>query len=367
MAKDFAAMINRGGGLFIIGVTEHKDKGILEITGIQNPNESIKQRIAQVIQSYLEPKFDLEDVEYVKYKDKTICLIRLPSFEDIGVVSVINKGNNDLLEFWKRRQTHKMPISYKELENMFFHKITGINYAKVYLENQIERYKRELKDYYPIVIIQLIPTNFREENWIITDEEIDKLYDKDFSYVNEILLRAAYSNFAYFYYFKELLDSQKEQGGHIKYIPKLIAVPLGRILLFGRNLWTNNETPVFFLEVHKNGYVSCVCLKNSKFFEDKGVYFSFDDNKTYWRIFIRFAFIFGNEFLKMCNREKFLFNFLVLRNADQKILYGSEDLIENKFYDILNCFDDQEKTIKTIFNYIPKLWGYPWKIIKDKS
>jgi hypothetical protein len=365
IAKDFAAMINRGGGLFIIGVTEHKDKGILEITGIQNPNESIKQRIAQVIQYYLEPKFDLKDIEYVECDGKIICLIPVPSFEDIGIVSVINKERNNLLEFWKRRQTNKMPISYMELENMFFYKITGINYAKVYLENQIERYKKEWKDYYPIVVIQLIPTNFREENLILNEEEIDKL--GDLSYVNEILEKAAYSSSGFYDVFQGLLDFQRDTSGFIKYIPEFIAVPLGRILLFGKNHQNNNKIPLFFLEAHKNGYVACVCLKNSKFFEDKGVYFSFDDNKTYWRILIRFAFIFGNEFLKMCNREKFLFNFLVLRNDDQKILYGSKDLIENKFYDILNCFDDQEKTIKTIFNYIPKLWGYPWKIIKDKS
>jgi hypothetical protein len=365
LAKDFAAMINRGGGLFIIGVTENKNKGSLDIIGIQNHNDSIKQRIAQVIQSYLEPKFDLEDIEYVKYKDKTICLILLPSFEDIGVVSVINKRNNDLLEFWKRRQTNKMPISYMELENMFFYKITGINYAKVYLENQIERYKRELKNYYPIVIIQIIPTNFREEKWILNEEEIDKLIDP--LYVNEILEKAAYSGSGFYDIFQEILDFQRNTIGFIKYIPKLIAVPLGRILLFGRNLWTNNETPVFFLEVNKNGYVSCVCLKDSRFFDYKNAHFYFNENETYWRILIKFALIFGNEFLKRCNRENFLFNFLVLRNTGQKILYGSEDLIEDKFYDILNCFDDQEKTIKTIFNYIPKLWGYPWKIIKDKS
>jgi hypothetical protein len=250
-----------------------------------------------------------------------------------------------------------------ELEKMFFYKITGINYAKVYLENQIERYKRELKDYYPLVIIQLIPINFREENWILNEEEIDKL--TDISYINKILEKAAYSNLAYYNVFEGLLDFQRDTSGFIKYIPEFIAVPLGRILLFGKNLQKNNKTPAFFLEVHKNGYLSCVCLKDSKFFEYRGTHFYFNENVIYWRIFVRFVLIFGNEFFKRCNREKFLFNFLVPRNAGQKILYGSEDLIEDKFYDILNCFDDQERTIKTIFNYIPKLWGYPWKIIED--
>jgi hypothetical protein len=353
LAKDFSSMINRGGGLFIIGVI-NKDNNF-DIIGIREDLETVRQKIAQITNNHLEPKFVVNNIEYIKYTNdsdqKIICLIEVPSFEEIGVTGVINRSNNNLLEFWQRSLTHKFPISYRELENMFFYKITGINYAKFYLEDRLEKYRKEYIKYYPLVVIQTIPLNFREDKWLLNNEEVQSFYNRSFQ---KILIE---STRGYERDLKEIWEFSIYNNDIIyNFWDNRIPLGLGVI-----NHCTNNKNikTNFVVNIHKNGYISYLCLNDSKFFYGNGEKYRFDINSSYWHIFIKFSLSLSTEFYKNCNKERFMTKISVLKHIEQKIECGfRKDLIEDSFYDILDTYKNIEENIKLIENYIPMLWGF---------
>lgn len=163
LARHILAFANSGGGLIIVGVSQDKDTGKIEPTGLQKIEDKadIYNKVKKYIPQYLEYEvfdFEYKESEYELLKGKKIQVISIKdSVAYIPFISVC-KGGEDIYEnrIYVRKGTQSIEASYEDLQKIINRRInTDVsNIGTITLDehlkqlkilyNAIERHKYDL-------------------------------------------------------------------------------------------------------------------------------------------------------------------------------------------------------------------------------
>ena len=308
-AKDIVSMANRGGGIIIIGIDGESG----EIKGVENgiKREIIDQNLARVIQNNIEPKISIEK-EIVQLDNKELFMLEIPDVKIYGPLSLVNTDRDRLIEFWVRRVSHKKPLTYGEVKNMFFENFRGSLYKKKFLEEKIDDIKK-IYPQRPLLLFQSMPYNFDEENKLeYFEDNLGKVLN------NLLLLVSSREDIS-----KSLFDLKNNNGN------KIPAYEVNPFVNGCEITFIKDKADTGRLNINNNGYIDLVFYNplNSRTifgldsdFSNSRNLFVLEENRVLFliEIFINFCY----EFYSFNNINNCLISFSVLPHYSENLKLG---------------------------------------------